>query len=218
MKMASGAMTKAVHYPTSDGKPMAETDLHRINVTDSIQTLDDWFAADDDVYVSGNVLVFYVPGNRRKHVSPDVFVVKGIRKKLRENYLVWLEGKAPDAAIEMTSKSTAREDLNVKFDLYENVLKIQEYFLFDPRDEYLRPALQGFRLVRGKYVRIKPIDGRLPSQVLGLHLERDGGHLRFWDPVRGQRLLTEHEARLEAEAEAVRLRQELANLRRRNGK
>ena len=71
---------REVDYPTSDGKPMAETDVHRDLMIDLIQTLEDRFAADPEVYVSGNILMFYEEGNRRRHVSPDVFVVRGIPK------------------------------------------------------------------------------------------------------------------------------------------
>ena len=98
--------TRKIEYPTGDGKPMAETDIHRENMVDLIQTLKDRFAADPMIYVSGNLLMFYEEGNRRKHVSPDVFVVRGIENRLRENYLVLEDGKAPDLIIEVTSKST----------------------------------------------------------------------------------------------------------------
>src|SRR6266851_3070203 len=95
-------------YPTSDGKPMAETDWHRILMTALIQTLDAWYAKNKKVYVSGNLLIFYEQGNKRKHVSPDVFVVKGVAKNPRPNFLVWEEKKAPDVVIELTSSSTRR--------------------------------------------------------------------------------------------------------------
>ncbi len=95
-----------------------------------------------------------------------------------------------------------------------------EYFLFDPRSEYLNPALQGHRLRRGRYVPIAPLAGRLPSKELGLHLEADGSRLRFYDPANKRWLPTPQESRLEAldaleraEAKAERLRQELAALR-----
>ena len=39
------------------------------------------------------MLMYYVPGNKRKHLAPDVFVVKGVVKRLREYYLLWEEGK-----------------------------------------------------------------------------------------------------------------------------
>src|SRR5258708_29698389 len=83
-------------YPTSDGRPMAETDHHRKLMHDLIETLDAHFAADPMVYVSGNLLLFYVPGDRLRHLSPDVFGVKGVPKRQRLNYLTWEEGKEPD--------------------------------------------------------------------------------------------------------------------------
>jgi hypothetical protein len=166
-----------------------------------------------------------------------VFVVRGVLKRLREYFLIWEEGKGPDTVIEMTSRSTSREDMEVKFELYRDVLKVREYFLFDPYDEYLRPSLQGFRLARGKYARIRPLAGRLPSKVLGLHLERQDWHLRLYDPNTQRLLLTPAEhvaahqqaeaarqqaeavrqgeaaARQQAEAEVERLRRELETLR-----
>lgn len=47
---------REIDYPTGDGKPMAETDLHRDNMIDVIQMLRDHFAKYKDVYVSGNLL------------------------------------------------------------------------------------------------------------------------------------------------------------------
>jgi Uma2 family endonuclease len=181
---------------------MAETDVHRDDMTDLIQTLKDYFTRAHRVYVLGNLLVYYEEGDRRKHVAPDVFVVRGVKKHDRENYLVWAERRAPHLVIEITSESTRREDQKKKREIYRDILKVTEYFLFDPKAEYLNPPLQGFRLVGGDYVPITPIDGRLPSRVLGLHLERDGTKLRLWDPATGQRLPTQQEARAAAEHRA----------------
>jgi len=191
-----------VNYPTRDGKPMAETDLHRNDMVALIETLDDYFADHPDVYVSGNLLLFYEEGNRRKHVSPDVFVVRGVEKKMRDNYLVWEEGNAPDVVIEITSKTTKREDKKTKWELYRDVLKVPEYFQFDPTHDYLKPPLQGFRLVAGDYRPIEPVAGRLPSQILGLHLEWDGTELRLYDPTTGSRLLKRNEQRDDAKRRA----------------
>jgi Uma2 family endonuclease len=186
---------------------MAETPRHRDNMIHTIVSLGYWFEDDPNVYVSGNMLVYYVPGDKRRHVSPDVFAVRGVPKlPERRYYLVW-EERNPDMAIEMTSKSTQKEDLEEKFDLYQNVLRVSEYFLFDPFAEYLDPPLIGYRLHRRHYVRIKPVDGRLPSKVLGLHLERDGEDVRLYDPKTKRWLPTppeEHEAVQRAEAERKR--------------
>jgi Uma2 family endonuclease len=216
-------------YPTSDGRPMAETDWHRELMFDLIKTLQLYFFNNAMVYVSGNLLLFYEQGNRRRHVSPDVFVVKGVPKRQRPNYLLWEEGKAPGFVIELTSSSTRNEDVEEKFRLYRDTLRVQEYFLFDPFGDYLDPPLRGYRLRAGRYASIRPVDGRLPSKVVGLHLERNGRDLRLYDPAAGRWLptpaeqiaeaeagLAEAEAGLaEAEAENERLRREVEELRRR---
>lgn len=222
-----------VTYPTSDGKPMGETDVHRNVMAVTIETLKMHFAG-QQVYVSGNILLYYRPGNKRRHVSPDVLVVRGLEPHDRDNYLLWKEGRAPNAVIEVTSESTRDEDLEDKLEIYRDEIRVAEYFLFDPRAEYLNPNLQGYRLSRGRYEPIAPAGGRLPSLELGLQLESDGSRLRFYDPASRRWLPTPQEAhreavaaldqkeaalqqseaiRRQAEAETERLRQELAALR-----
>jgi Uma2 family endonuclease len=179
---------------------MAETDDHRELMFALIKALDAYYANDSMVYVSGNLLLFYEPGNRRRHVSPDVFVVKGVPKHRRPNYLTWVEGRGPDVVIELTSSSTRDEDVEDKFRLYRDSLQVKEYFLFDPHEDYLEPPFQGHRLEQGQYVPIAPEEGRLPSAVLGLHLERDGAELRLYDPATAHWLPTPEEAVAEAQA------------------
>ncbi len=196
-----------VIYPTSDGKPMAETDDHRGVMFDTITTLDWFFGADPTVYVSGNLLLYYVEGDKHRHVSPDVFVVRGIPKHRRDNYLLWEEGRGPDCVIELTSPSTRGEDVVKKYELYRDVLLVREYFLFDPKDQYLKPRLQGHRLVEGQYVPIEPVAGRLPSEVLGLHLEGVGTDLRLYDPALGEWLARPEELRADLRQTKADLRQ-----------
>jgi Uma2 family endonuclease len=173
---------------------MAETPVHRDNIIALLDVLRARFASDPMVYVSANMLIYYVPGRKRRHVSPDVFLVRGIPNRDRDSYLVWEEGRGPDIVFEFTSESTRDDDLDEKFELYQDELRVLEYFLFDPREEYLTPSLQGFKLREGRYESIEPIAGRLPSQVLGLHLQRVGNLLRLVDPVTGETLLTSREA------------------------
>jgi Uma2 family endonuclease len=229
-----------IEYPSSDGEPMAEPPLHRDVMLDLIAMQKAHFAAEPDVYVSGNMMMYYVEGNPEKSVSPDVFVTRGIPKlPERDIYQIWREGKGPDVVIEVTSRSTARIDQRRKFDLYRDVLKVREYFLFDPRERTLAGAsLAGFRLVQGEYQFIPKAGGRLVSEVLGLHLEPSGEQLRLYDPGRNAYLPTPAEIRaaleresalrlaaeeqvqreaalrLAAEAEVERLRSELEALRR----
>jgi hypothetical protein len=207
-----------IEYPTSDGRPMAETDHHRDLMVEGIETIKLACGSDPSFYVSGSILVFYERGNRRKHVAPDFFAVRGVHNHPRDHYLIWLEGKAPEVAIEYTSKTTRKEDEKTKFVLYRDRLRVQEYFLFDPFGDYLKPPFQGYRLKGNRYVKIRPMAGRLPSEVLGLHLERHGDRLRFYDPATGRWLPTPDEARQQAEvarqqAEAAHLRAEAEQMR-----
>jgi Uma2 family endonuclease len=205
-----------IEYPSSDGEPMAETPLHRDVMLDLISMLKAHFAAEPDVYVSGNMMMYYVEGNSDKSVSLDVFVTRDIPKlPERDTYKFWVEGKGPDVVIEVTSKSTARIDQRGKFGLYRDVLKVREYFMFDPREKTLAGvSLCGFRLIDDQYELIPKTGDRLASEVLGLHLEVSGEQLRFYDPHRAVYLPTpaeirealEHEtaAREAAEAQAAR--------------
>lgn len=204
-------------YPTSDGRPMAETDHHRNLMFDLIKTLQAYYAKEPMTYVSGNLLLFYEPGNKRKHVAPDVFVVKNVPKKERTNYLAWEEGKGPDVVIELTSKTTKREDRSTKWHIYEQILKVPEYFLFDPYEDYLKPSFQAYRLEDDKYGAIESIAGRFPSNVLGLHLERQRDELRLYDPATRRVLPTPDEllvAKELAEQRWETARQEIDQLRR----
>ncbi|MBX9584423.1 MAG: Uma2 family endonuclease [Gemmataceae bacterium] len=200
-------------YPTGDGKPMAETDLHRDLMLELIETLKWWFRADPSAYVSGNLLVFYERGNKRRHVSPDVFVVPGIGNHIRDNYLAWEEGDVP-FVVELTSKTTRREDIETKHRIYLEKLGVKEYVLFDPREEYLVPSFQAFRRHGADFRAVTLTGGRFRSRVLALDLMRVGTDLRLIDPATGDRLPTPAERAADAEAEVERLRRELERLRR----
>lgn len=215
--MATVSSTAAeIHYPDSDGKPLGETPHHIQNLFYVCEPLRVWFD-DPCTLVAANMFVYYEEGNPWKHISPDVFVVRQLAAKGlydRRKYLVWEEGKTPDLAIEVTSESTRAEDFGSKLVLYRDTLKVREYFLFDPFDEYLHPRLQGFRRVGADFVRIEPVAGRLPSDVLGLHLEGDGFWLRFFDPTGKRWLPIPPEIRDLQRATASALQQETEALRR----
>jgi Uma2 family endonuclease len=198
-----------VEYPDSDGKPMAETPVHLTEMINTLETLQDWFRDDPNVYLGANMFLYYQEGDPRKAVSPDVFVTKGIPKlPPRRVYKTWVEGRPPDLVLEVTSASTSDEDLKLKRELYET-LGVDEYFLFDPLEEYLEPSFQGLRLERGRYAPIAlEADGTLYSRALGLKLRREGTQLRLIDPATGETLLRVEEARARARADREASRRE----------
>jgi Uma2 family endonuclease len=195
-----------IDYPERDGKPVGETDVHRDELLGLVSALDEHFRADPQVYVSGNLMFYYEEGLPSSVVSPDVFVVRGVAKGRRRIYKLWEEQVPPALVIELSSRSTRLEDSGNKKALYA-MLGVQEYYLFDPLEEYLRPPLQGFRLERGEYLRLEPAaDGALFSAALGLWLRREGSHLALFDAETNARLLSPPEqqaARLAAEQQAA---------------
>jgi Uma2 family endonuclease len=205
-----------IHYPESDGKPMGETDVHIDALIYLREALRDHFRDDPQMYVAGNMLLYYEEGNPAACVAPDVFVVHGVAKGERRTYRLWEEGQAPVVVFEITSRRSRLEDLGTKRAIYA-MLGVREYFLYDPLGEYLRPPLHGYRLQEGEYQRISPGgEGGFTSQTLGLELQLVDGRLRLVNPATDERLLTPAEAlvaRRVAETELERLRAELARLR-----
>ncbi|MYN65819.1 MAG: Uma2 family endonuclease [Acidobacteria bacterium] len=190
---------------------MAENDAQRSAIMYGIGALSRHFRDRRDVYVSGDLLIYYEEGNPRVSIAPDVFVVFGVEKRRRPNYKLWEERHAPDFVLEVASPSTWRDDLGRKRSVYAR-LGVREYWQYDPSGEFLPARLQGERLTRSGYVRqpvATAIDGTLTlrSETLGLELraapERE---MRFRDPATGDDLRShdeEAEGRLAAETRAA---------------
>lgn len=197
-------------YPESDGKPMAETPIHWHATVDATHPLHGFFEERSDVYVGSDMLMYYVEGDLRRSVAPDVWVAFGVPKlPERCSWLIWLEGKGPDFVLEITSKSTKREDEVRKKKLYAE-LGVREYWQFDPTGDYLDPVLKGRELApNGKYrdIVLRERDGVLGhSSLLGLELCLEDDRLFYLDPVRNVRLLTpaEHRKATQTAEEAKR--------------
>ena len=232
------------YYPESDGRPMGETDEHRIAMVRNIELLSNHYRG-QKVYVSGDLLLYYLQGNPKKFVVPDAFIAKGLNQRKRRIYRLWVEQVVPQLVIETTSRKTKKKDMVEKPELYAR-LGVDEYFLHDPTSDYLDPPLQGYRLKDGQYERIiaEPTGG-LYSEQLDLELRITEDELNFFRRGTSDRLLTnlemvefetaarqreaearqreaegrqrEAEARQRAEAEAERLRAELAKYKRASG-
>ena len=187
-----------IDYPSSDGKPVAESDFQFTPLAYARDSLRLHFRDRSDVYVAGNLLIYYEEGNPKARVAPDVFVVLGVPNRDRSSYFLWEEREAPDFVLEITSHSTRREDQGRKRELYRR-LGITEYWQYDPTGDYLDPPLQGLRLTGGAYRPMRlaeSADGSMAmaSRVLELELRLVGGELRFHDPVTNRNLLTLEEA------------------------
>lgn len=199
-----------LYYPDTDGLPVAESDFQLGPLMYAIDALRAYFQGRDDVYVAGDLFLYYEEGNPSAVVAPDVFVVLGAPNHPRSSYMLWREPKAPDFVLEITSQSTRVQDQGTKRERYA-LLGVQEYFQYDPTHDYLEPPLQGLRLVGNAY---QPIPGTispegslvLRSEVLGLELRLEEETLRLYDPTTRQRLLNYQEAEQARQAAEERAR------------
>jgi Uma2 family endonuclease len=130
-----------IDYPSSDGEPMAESEWQYTPLTDTVSTLRVRYRERDDVYVAGDMLIYYRMNRNDIRVAPDVFVVFGATgTHPRDSWLVWREGRAPDFVMEIASSSTWRRDATEKRDIYA-AMGAKEYVRFDPTGTYFTPAL-----------------------------------------------------------------------------
>ncbi|ELR97376.1 hypothetical protein [Gloeocapsa sp. PCC 73106] len=60
--MSSTPLKTTIIYPDSDGAPMAESDRARDYLTYSVEALQVYFQDKQDVYVSGNLFIYYQQG------------------------------------------------------------------------------------------------------------------------------------------------------------
>jgi Uma2 family endonuclease len=196
-------------YPDSDGPPMGETGFHVLAMVYIWQALRDCFAGRDDIYVATDMFLYYEKGNPRACKGPDVMFIRGVSgNHERRSFRIWEEGVAPTVIFEMTSKDTRYEDEVEKPAVYAR-LGVAEYFIFDPEGEYLKPRLQGFRLSRKGYVRIKSdAEGRLVSKELAMAIVAERYLPRLIELSTGRLLRTSHEHA--ADAKEARQRAELA--------
>ncbi len=124
-------------------------------------------------------------------------------------YAIDRQGKPPDFALEVASKTTGVIDYTEKRADYERY-EIAEYWRFDDTGgRYHDVALAGDRLVNGRYepIEIQWLDDvrcRGYSESLGLYVCWEDGDLRFYDPVSEDYLRDYYEADERAEAEAER--------------
>ncbi len=188
---------------------MGETEIHRQEITDLIEALAHFFRGKANVYVGGNLFLYYEEGNPTAVVSPDVFIVQGVPKlPRRRSYKLWQEGRSPALVIEVSSKSTRLEDLGNKRALYA-WLGVEEYLLYDPLAEYLKPPLRGYRLAAQDY---QPFDNNPDGSItsrLGLTFRVEDERLRVVETATGRPLLRPAEALDEVE----RLRSEIERLK-----
>ncbi|MBD2461366.1 Uma2 family endonuclease [Oscillatoria sp. FACHB-1407] len=201
--------------PYDDGVPM-ESARHKAQMDLLIDALTPWLAEREDGFVGGNMFVYYSSAQLRNQdfKGPDFFVVLGVPKGERKSWVVWEEGKAPDVVIELLSDSTATTDKTSKKLIYQNQMRVPEYFWYDP---FNSEDWAGFSIQQGGYKPLVMGDrDQLVSEALGLGLQRWQGNYKGidaiwlrWATLEGELLPTPEELqRQRAEQERQRAEQE----------
>jgi len=119
--------------PYQDGEPL-ESNKHRQQMTLLIAPLETRWKDRDDVFVGGNMFIYYSQRMRRDEDfrGPDVFVVTDTTAGQRKSWVVWQEERVPDVVIELTSASTRDVDETTKREIYARRLRGPHSAIFDP--------------------------------------------------------------------------------------
>lgn len=149
-----------------------ETPKHRKQMNMLIEQLELAWSDREDFFVGGNMFLYFseVQTKRNDFRGPDFFVVLHTTQRERKSWVVWQEnGQTPDVVIELLSDSTRAVDFGSKKETYAHLLKVRDYFLFDPATA----ELYGFTWSKESrdYAPLSPNEeGRLHCAALELEL------------------------------------------------
>ncbi|NER26923.1 MAG: Uma2 family endonuclease [Symploca sp. SIO1C4] len=154
----------------------------------------------DRVFVGTDLNLYYDVHHPQWYKRPDWFGVVGVSRfyqpqfgqlpELRLSYVIWQEGVSPFVVVELLSPGTEKEDLGQtlrtvdqppsKWQVYEQVLRIPYYIVFDR----YRDILRAFMLQAGRYVELNLAQPRIwmPCLELGMGLWQGSyqGVERLW--------------------------------------
>lgn len=155
----------------------------------------------DQVFVASDLNLYYDLQHTGWYKRPDWFAVVGVSRlyegqELRLSYVIWQEGIRPIVVIELLSPSTRNEDLGkserkgkqpTKWEVYEQVLGVPYYIVFDRYTD----ELQAFQIEGDRYKKMELPESKvwIPSLELGLGLwqgeyrGKDRQWLRWYDAM-----------------------------------
>ncbi len=190
----------------------------------------------DQVFVASDLNLYYDLQHTGWYKRPDWFAVVGVSRlyegqELRLSYVIWQEGIRPIVVIELLSPSTRNEDLGkserkgkqpTKWEVYEQVLGVPYYVVFDRYTD----ELQAFQLEGDRYKKMELPESKvwIPSLELGLGLwqgeyrGKERQWLRWYDALENWIPTTAEKERQEKElaqatVEKERQEKELAQAR-----
>ncbi|MCB9760257.1 MAG: Uma2 family endonuclease [Alphaproteobacteria bacterium] len=193
--MTARQHTEPLHYPDSDGQPIADNTLqYRWIVT--IQGNLDVLLPD---FVAGDLLWYPVEGAPHIRVAPDVLVALGRPKGDRGSYKQWEEDGVPPAVVfEVMSPGNTAAEMSRKALFYRNY-GAQEFYLVDPD----RGTLQAWVLADRATWGFQQIED-YTSPLLGIRLTSQDGELALYKSDGSPFLSFSELAKAAADAEQAR--------------
>ena len=211
-----------VHYPDSDGQPMADNTIQFRWILMLYTQLAAQYRDDANTFIAGDHLIYPVESENKLCQAPDVYVAFGRPKKDRGSYRVWEEGGVfPQVIFEVWSPNNRYTEMQDKFAFYEKH-GAEEYYILYP--EFPMHA-DAFRRDGATLARVADVNGYVsPRTGLRFALEtgqltvfgHDGRPLRTAEELGAEREAAERTAREQrqrADAEAERATKLAAKLR-----
>jgi Uma2 family endonuclease len=135
----------------------------------------------DQMFIGSDVNIYYNYKHPDWYKRPDWYVVLGVQRLyagsiLRSSYVIWQEEVSPFIVVELLSPGTEDEDLGTKlrdaekppgkWEVYERILKVPYYVVFDGKTCEFRV----FKLKKKGYVEAKISNQRIwiPELEIGL--------------------------------------------------
>ena len=143
MAFVSIADSSVVEYPSSDGQPMAESEVQGRQLVRLGTALETLFRGRDDVHVGWDLLWYPVEGRPDISRAPDVFVVPGRpADPPRSSWLQWEEAGMPMRhVVEIVSPSNSATEMAQKRRWYDRY-GVEEYLVFHPEAGLLEVAVR----------------------------------------------------------------------------
>ena len=131
-------------------EPEMESSLHYLQLMLLVACLNWHWQDRNDYFIGANLTIYFSRQQLKKRDfrGPDFFLVKDVTNQPRNSWVVWEEGKPPDVVIELLSESTASNDKSAKKLIYQNQMRVSEYFWYDP---FNPNDFAGFDLNSGAY-------------------------------------------------------------------
>ncbi len=127
-----------IHYPSSDGQPIAENTLQFKWIHALHLGFDLLFQHRPDVFIASDLLWYPVEGDPKTTRAPDLMIAFDRPKGERLSYRQWEEDDvAPQIALEVLSPSNRGEELKRKHAFYQTY-GVEEYYVYDPDTDELR--------------------------------------------------------------------------------